>query len=119
MSAERRQRLDAIGFVWDEIEVWWEEGFAALKAFKEREGHCRLPHDHIEGIFKLGRWVGYQRKRKDIMSAERKQRLDEIGFIWDILEVKWEGGFAALEKFKAREGHCNVPQGYRDERDLG
>ena len=57
MSAERKQRLDAIGFVWDPLESAWEEGFAALTTFKAREGHCRVPERHVEGTFKLGRWV--------------------------------------------------------------
>ena len=57
MPAERRQRLDAIGFVWDALESRWEEGFAALKTFKAREGHCLVPADHVEGTFKLGQWV--------------------------------------------------------------
>ena len=54
MSTERRQRLDAIGFVWDPLESAWEEGFAALTTFKAREGHCDVPALHIEGTFKLG-----------------------------------------------------------------
>ena len=86
MPAERRQRLDAIGFVWDSLESAWEEGFAALTTFKTREGHCLVPQLHLEGTFKLGQWVGVQRQSRDTMSAERKQRLDEIGFIWDALE---------------------------------
>ena len=55
MSAERKQRLDAIGFVWDPLESAWEEGFAALTTFKAREGHCRVPQRHIEGSISLGR----------------------------------------------------------------
>jgi hypothetical protein len=67
----------------------------------------------MEGTFKLGQWVGMQRYAKDTMPAERRELLDEIGFVWDVHEAKWEEGFAALEKFKAREGHCDVPQRYR------
>jgi superfamily II DNA or RNA helicase len=112
MSAERRQRLDEISFVWDAREAMWEEGLAALKAFKAREGHCRVPRNHMEGSFKLGQWAGVQRTTTDQMSAERKRRLDETGFIWDVLESTWEGGFAALKAFKARRGHCCVPPKY-------
>ena len=75
--------MDEIGFVWDPLESAWEEGFAALKNFKAREGHCRVPERHIEGTYKLGQWVGVQRRTRDTMPAERKQRLDAIGFIWD------------------------------------
>jgi hypothetical protein len=109
MRAERRQRLDQIGFVWDPLEETWEEGFAALKKFKAREGHCRVPKSHTEGSFRLGQWVGVQRSNRDTMPAERKRRLDEIGFFWDPYESAWEEGFAALMTFKAREGHCRMP----------
>ena len=54
MPADRKQRLDTIGFVWDPLESAWKEGFAALTAFKAREGHCRVPARHLEGKFKLG-----------------------------------------------------------------
>jgi len=33
--------------------------------------------------FKLGPWVSKQRRTKDSLSPERRQRLDEIGFVWD------------------------------------
>jgi hypothetical protein len=110
MSAKIRKRLDAIGFVWDVLETRWEEGFAALMTFKAREGHCNVPAHHIEGTFKLGQWIGVQRQRRDTMCAERRKRLDDFGFVWDVLESAWEERFAALTAFKAQEGHCRVPQ---------
>ena len=117
MPAEQKKRLDAIGFVWDPHESAWEEGFAALKKFQAREGHCRVPDAHVEGKIKLEVWVGTQRFRrnqKGRLSAEQKQRLDALGFVWNPLEKAWEDGFAALKKFKAREGHCRVPQLHKE-----
>jgi superfamily II DNA or RNA helicase len=108
MSTERKQQLDAIGFVWDSRQNRWEKGFSALTTFKEREGHCNVPGGHVEGTFKLELWVGAQRQKNDGMPAERKQRLDDIGLVWDALESAWEEGFAALTKFKEHEGHCLV-----------
>ena len=76
--------MDAIGFVWAERAALWEDGFAALVRFKEREGHCRVPDNkaRVDGL-NLGSWVSRQRSNKDTLSPERRQRLDEIGFIWD------------------------------------
>jgi len=37
LSPERIQRLDEIGFVWDELAEAWEKGFRALMQFLERE----------------------------------------------------------------------------------
>ena len=50
--------------------------------FKEREGHCRVPQRYKLDEFSLGAWVRAQRETKDSMSSERRQRLDDIGFVW-------------------------------------
>ena len=88
MSSERKQRLDEIGFIWDAFTEAWDKGFGKLLQFKTVEGHCRVPfRSELDG-FKLGRWVHKQRPLKATMSPERKQRLDDIGFIWDASKGK-------------------------------
>jgi len=83
LPVERRRRLDAIGFVWDCRDYRWDERFAVLLKFRQRNGHCRVPALYKEGDFKLGYWVSTQRKYRDEMSTERRKRLNEIGFVWD------------------------------------
>ena len=95
-------------------EMAWEKGFAALKHFKAREGHCRVPRGHEEGRFKLGTWVVNQRNRRDALSVERRRRLDAIKFLWALNRTSWETGFVALKEFKAREKHCRVPRVYEE-----
>jgi hypothetical protein len=92
----------------------WEQGFAALSKFRRRKGHCSPSQDHLEGKFKLGQWVTTQRYLKDALSVERKKRLDRIGFVWNWREYLWEQGFAALLKFKHRDGHRRVPIQHRE-----
>jgi hypothetical protein len=92
----------------------WERGFTALSKFRRRKGHCCPPQNHIERKFNLGQWVTAQRYLKDALSVERKRRLDAIGFVWDWRNYRWEQGFAALLKFKHREGHCRVPIQHRE-----
>jgi Helicase associated domain len=92
----------------------WERGFAALSKFRAREGHCCPPQNHRESKYNLGQWVTTQRYRKDDLSVERKRRLDRIGFVWNWLDFAWDRGFAALLKFKRREGHCRVPIQHRE-----
>jgi superfamily II DNA or RNA helicase len=109
LSEERQQRLDELGFVWDPFEADWDEGFNRLEAYKEREGHCRVPDDHKENGFRLGQWVGVQRTYNENLSEQRRQRLDELGFVWDPREAAWEEGFSYLKAYKARERYCRVP----------
>jgi hypothetical protein len=112
MPTERKQRLEALVFEWDILSSAWEEGFAALEQFLTRERHCRVPASHIEGAYKLGQWVSEQRKWRSRLPVERRQKLDALSFEWDPTEADWKEGFAALEQFKTRKGHCGVPQGY-------
>jgi superfamily II DNA or RNA helicase len=109
IDAERRRRLEKLGFLWDPHKSKWEAGFAALSRFKPREGHCLVPDAHIENGFRLGSWISNQRVNSDKIDKERRRRLDKVGFVWDAIKNSWEAGFAALSRFKAREGHCRVP----------
>jgi hypothetical protein len=95
LSAERRKRLEKIGFVWDRRYHQWEEGFDALLKFKSREGHCRVPKPQIEGDFNLGFWVSTQRSDRNL-SPDQRQRLDAIGFAWNAYDQKKEEGFSIL-----------------------
>ena len=113
MSPERRQKLTDIGFAWDALTETWEEGFTKLLQFKELKGHCRVPMDFKLDGYNLGTWVSNQRTDKDSISSELKQRLDDIGFIWDALTEAWEKGFTKLLKFKETKGHCNVPKRFK------
>jgi len=108
--SDQVHRLDEIGFVWDVFQDSWEEGFSYLVKFKEREGHCRVPQIFTDNKFNLGNWVSVQRVNKEKLSSDRIQRLNEIGFIWDPFQEKWEEAFGYLLKFKEREGHCKVPK---------
>ena len=57
----RREQLDELGFDWDPLETDWADGLRYLRIYKEREGHCRVPHSHNENGFRLGNWVATQR----------------------------------------------------------
>jgi hypothetical protein len=110
MSLERRSRLDGIGFVWGALQSDWEEGFCCLKEYRDREGHCRVSQRHREGGFPLGEWVSRQRQNRIHLLLERRERLEALGFVWDVLEANWESGFRYLKSYKDREGHCRVPR---------
>jgi hypothetical protein len=53
-----------------------------LVTYKEREGDCRVPQRHIENGFPLGTWASNQRAKKETMSVNRRQRLNDLGFVW-------------------------------------
>jgi hypothetical protein len=93
----------------------WEQGFAALRRFRSRKGHCCPRRRHVEGKYNLGSWAITQRYIREDLSVERKRRLDKLGFVWNWNDFLWERGFATLLKFKHREGHCRVPAFHKEE----
>ena len=108
LTPEQIKRLNSLGFGWDLRAEQWEQAFAALQKFHKREGHCRVPESHqVEGL-KLGLWVAGHRYRKDRLTPDRLKRLNSLGFSWDPFTDQWEQNFAALQKFRKREGHCRV-----------
>jgi superfamily II DNA or RNA helicase len=114
LSSSRKQRLGNIGFEWAPYEMDWEEGFRHLKSYQERCGHCRVPLDHKEDGFQLGAWTHSQRQTKKSMSNNRRQRLDQLGFVWGLYETDWEMGFNCLKDYKERNGHCRVPVSHKE-----
>jgi Helicase associated domain len=84
MSKARRKKLNELGFVWNPREGDWENGFGLLQQYKKREGHSRVTREHKESGFALGIWASNQRKQKDKLSKEKRDRLDELGFVWEI-----------------------------------
>ena len=43
LSAERIKNLEELGFEWNPNQTKWEQMFAALKAYKQAHGDCRVP----------------------------------------------------------------------------
>jgi superfamily II DNA or RNA helicase len=107
------QKLDSIGFSWEPLDERWEECFATLKVFYKREGHSRVPATHQESGIKLGNWVRVVRRIKAKLNTDRIHRLESLDFIWDPFVEQWEKAYEALEKYRMKEGHCQVPRKFK------
>jgi hypothetical protein len=94
---ERRAELDALGFVWDDMERRWEEVRAALLAYQEVHGDLEVPHAFVVPSeapwpeeaweMKIGDRGDNIRRREDHVKdhPERRAELDALGFRWNSL----------------------------------
>ncbi|MEO5348216.1 MAG: Helicase associated domain protein [Magnetococcus sp. YQC-3] len=119
LSGPRRAALEALGFIWDPQEAEWDAMCFALQAFRTERNHCIVPTQLPENPA-LARWVGAVRRSyaNGLLSPERVQRLDGLGFIWDAKAILWEEMFAALAEFRRQYDNCLVPESYPENNQL-
>jgi hypothetical protein len=115
LSLERKARLHTLQFTWNPKSAAWEAMFAELNCYRERFGDCNVPKKWPENP-ELGAWVGTQRifDTKGWLSADRKRRLNDLGFVWRPKGDAWENMFAELQRYKKRFGDCDVPVGWKE-----
>ena len=141
LTLERINKLEEVGFEWrisdgvgdhgdsakkkkraiidptkDELEEWWNTNFEELKAYREKNGHCRMhqraPVDSQrsrQGTSRLRDFASWQRKQwkrfqkgePSDMTQERIQKLEEIGF--EFVTNPKKGGKAKLEISRTNE----------------
>lgn len=76
----------------------WDESFESLLKFKEVNGHLNVPKD--DEYSRLYSWVSLQRTlyNKNILNEEFINKLDSIGFIWNINMYKYKENYRKYEK---------------------
>jgi hypothetical protein len=108
----------------------WNGQYQQLVEFKRKNGHCMVSFKY-EQDESLGRWVSTQRKyhKQNKLGLDRKRGLDEIGFAWNAEGARnlghssekkvWHQQYEKLLEYKQKNGHCKVPNMYKDNKSLG
>lgn len=105
-------RLKALSFDWSPRVDAFQRHMVLLERFIAREGHALVPAKHLEDGVRLGSWVNKLRTNRLTNDPEQVSRLNAVGFVWDVRAFIFEQNLAALERFRAREGHARVPVGH-------
>ena len=125
MNCQRKKLLDGIGFVWDGMEHTWNTRYMELCEFRKVNGHCVVPRSYG----RLGAWVEKQRieykkykaayegevedrasseeKPNTILTQERVQKLNDIGFVYDVRERQFEQKVGELRIYREINGHID------------
>lgn len=82
LSDDCIRQLDAMGFVWDPMELKWQEMCGKLAAFRAEHGHNRVTHTRAHNLLAL--FVARVRERKAAgrLSAQKVAQLNALGFDW-------------------------------------
>mmetsp|Transcript_3206 Transcript_3206/g.6445 ORF Transcript_3206/g.6445 Transcript_3206/m.6445 type:complete len:383 (+) Transcript_3206:387-1535(+) len=134
ISDERIEKLNKIGFVWNLNDFSWNKKFEEFLLYVKEHGNTLVPHNHNT----LGHWVVKQRRNYKVrmlreekesnprksgadlevndfesgISDERIQKLNEVGFVWNVHEAQWLERFEELKKYRGDHGDTLVPKSY-------
>jgi len=95
----------------------WNKMYRHLRRFKRAYGDCLVPQQFDDDP-KLGRWVNDQRNRRDSINPAQRDRLDKLGFVWNVNEASWETMFQSLVDYRNVFGNCHVPRSLNHNHDL-
>jgi hypothetical protein len=117
LAPHRRQLLESVpGWTWNTRQDQFQRGLAFLRQFVRREGHARVPDDHVEDGYNLGPWVRDRkhRYRRAKLSADHARALEQIpGWSWNMTPAdRFAAAVTLLRSFAEKHGHVRVPAGY-------
>lgn len=115
LRADRVERLEAAGIVWDINEAAWEEALARFRALPiDADGRRSVTSNFVSvDGFRLGQWQLRQRSlfARELMSDAHVAKLNGAGFVWGVFDSGWEDGFAHFEAITPDErGNREVAQ---------
>ncbi|KAL3822745.1 hypothetical protein ACHAXA_001010 [Cyclostephanos tholiformis] len=121
-ASERVEKLNSIGFVWNLYDHFWNMRYEELKEYVAEHGDSIVPWNYAKNQ-SLGLWVVKQRRNfkvrqlrvdsgEAILSKERIDKLNAIGFIWDVHEAQWLERLQDLRVYKESHGDTLVPKMY-------
>ena len=118
LSDERIALLGKIGMIWFYGDKW-EKGFGYAETYFKQHGDLFVKNDYVtEDGYALGRWIVNQRSAykgtaRSRLTDEQKKRLDDIGFVVDVNEYRWNCAYERAAEYYRYHGTVSVPRGYK------
>jgi len=116
LEQRRIDLLNEFNFDWHgKKQIRFEDRIKQIQEYKRQHGSMHVSQscrgvDDVE--YSLSRWVNEMRRKfnENRLSMEYINRLNKIGFIWNIEDARFEKRVAALKRFHKTHGHFDVPQ---------
>tara|TARA_B100000212_G_scaffold186855_1_gene140938 strand:- start:138 stop:1442 length:1305 start_codon:yes stop_codon:yes gene_type:complete len=104
----RIKLLRDINFIWNIDEFKWHESYQELKKIYLNTGSSCI---QVRSS-KLGYWTLWQRQKYESKDLTKSQieLLNNIEFVWDLNEYKWNERYRELKSFYIKTGHSKVEQ---------
>ena len=101
LSLERKKKLDSIGFKWNPDQDYWYQNYNYLLEFIKLNDRFPKQSENYPDNNHLGSWCSNQKtlKNKNKLTKDQLNKLNIIGFIWNVLDNKWEQQYQYLKEY--------------------
>ena len=122
IEIENQDLFEMLRYVNDRLSMTWEDYYELAKAYYEHHGNLQIPNgfktndgytNEENGIINLGHWISDQRTHYDVISFERKQKLQQIGFVLNVFNARWETMYKLAKIYYEHYKNLNIPQKFR------
>ena len=117
LTDEQIRKLDELGMQWT-VDDPWEIGFRhAEEYFRTHQELLSAGQYVCEDGYRLGKWLNNQRTKyaKGALTKAQIHRLETIGIVWDIQEMRWNSTYRLAKEYYEKYGNLNVPVEYKNE----
>ena len=119
IEIENQDLFEMLRYVSDRLTMTWEDYYELAKAYYEHHGNLLIPREFKtsdgyttdeNGAVNLGHWISDQRNYYDNISFDRKQKLQQIGFVLNVFNARWETMYKLAKIYYEHYKNLNVPQ---------
>ena len=120
IEIENQDLFEMLRYVSDRLTMTWEDYYELAKAYYEHHGNLLIPREFKtsdgyttdeNGAVNLGHWISDQRNYYDNISFDRKQKLQQIGFVLNVFNARWETMYKLAKTYYQHYGNSEI--GYR------
>ncbi len=118
LSPEQFAKLDALGMRWEsQNDILFEEYMELFLRYKEKHQTTSIPTNHREEGKPLGQWAFKIRKKKKegILPKEIEERLNEVGFLWDMSFPIWYRQYRKAKEYYEKNGNLTISSEYKEQ----
>jgi hypothetical protein len=118
IKSYRLNKLESVNFPWKTENKSFEDRVKQLKQYKRDHGTLhvsQVAYEKESEMHKLSRWVNEMRRlyNENRLPLDRIQKLNRIGFIWNMEDEQFSENLGKLKRFSKKNGHFDVPQSGR------
>ena len=123
LSRDKKEKLLAIGIIFDGLEAQWEKMYALAEKYYEYHKNLNISINfktkngylYNEAGFPLGRFISKQRtlKKNGILKKDREEKLLKIGMVFNAHDVRWDEMYTLAKKYYEHHGNLKINPNFR------